>query len=175
MILNFELLEFAPFVGKIIQSLYSCRVPYNKTASECYKFCKSLRLCFNCLKKFTLLIAYKSQSCCKKFNSKKLHTYRHSDHANKEALSVNRILKIKDGCESSKDVNDGDEHPKVLGTSIASESSSTLLSTVWLKVLENSEKLQQLICLLDSGRVSTFLTQSTLSELGRVLLLPENI
>ncbi|KAJ8982007.1 hypothetical protein NQ317_004094 [Molorchus minor] len=158
-------------------SLYTCQNFISISPAERHSFCKNLRLCFNCLSSSHDLRTCKSQSCCKKCSSRSHHTLLHFDKhgvSHSGLTAANSSSTIAEPAASAA-ANAATPHlhlPGPSNTNIFSGSgtlahdTSVLLATAYIDVLDNHGTYQTLRCLLDSGSMSSFITQKAVHKLG---------
>nr|CAI5869110.1 unnamed protein product [Callosobruchus analis] len=155
--------------------LYKCPAFVGKTPQERYNFAKSKNLCLNCLSTI-----HRSQQCksskkcltCNRFHHTLLHLgstpgTTHDTLASAASSSITET-------DVSANVNSSPSQEILSASSLVSTHATVLLSTAIVGVVDNKGCYQPLRCLVDSGSMTSFITQRAGSKLG-IRKCPANI
>ncbi|XP_044757673.1 uncharacterized protein LOC123315852 [Coccinella septempunctata] len=140
-------------------SLYTCSAFKNKSPADRYIFCKTSRLCFNCLSSAHTLNSCRSTYSCKKCNSKFHHTLLHHDKGN---TSQNQEA----ASSFNKPNTENEGNSNFVGSGIDSKQSNVLLATALIDIGDKHGDFLPLRCLLDSGSMTSFITERAVRKLG---------
>nr|CAI5849665.1 unnamed protein product [Callosobruchus analis] len=155
--------------------LYKCPAFLGKTPQERYNFAKSKNLCLNCLSTI-----HRSQQCksskkcltCNRFHHTLLHlgTTPGTTHDTLASAASSSIAQT----DVSANVNSSPSQEILSASSLVSTHATVLLSTAIVDVVDNKGCYQPLRCLVDSGSMTSFITQRAVSKLG-IRKCPANI
>ncbi|KAG5891538.1 hypothetical protein JTB14_028556 [Gonioctena quinquepunctata] len=158
---------------KADHALYYCPAFTAKSQSERHNFCKTRRLCFNCLSSAYDLKSRRSTYQCKICHSRYHHTFLCSKtqasglgHAGAVRPTIPANVPAGSELNISETILDSDSTSLLVNTGVVPRKQSTLLSTAWIDICNNRGQYQPFRCLLDSGSMISFITQKVVSKLG---------
>ncbi|KAJ8964268.1 hypothetical protein NQ317_005509 [Molorchus minor] len=140
-------------------TLYNCSSVLSKTPMERYNFCKSSRLCLNCLSNIHDLRNCKSVSTCRP-----CHRRHHSLLHFEKAVVANERSSASDNTNYVSQPSTSRVNPAMAG--MLAKTSFVLLSTALIEIKDLSSNYQVLRCLLDPGSMTSFITQKAVHRLG---------
>lgn len=166
-----------------MHSLYNCSTFLSKTPQERYQLSKRAHLCVNCLSNIHSTQNCKSAMSCRKCNQRH-HTLLHfsssnierATHSPESALpSTSRENSFNNkphfsGTPSKTVFSNRDENSSLnqsfAATGLLSKSTSVLLGTAVIEVLDKFGIYQSMRCLLDPGSMTSFITEKSANTLG---------
>lgn len=142
-------------------SMYTCTAFAAKSPPERYSFCKASHLCFNCLSSSHDVKSCRSSYGCKKCSSKTHHTLLHLER--KPVLENN--VDTQDEIVRNQPSTSRQASNSFVGQGLVSDTSHILLATARVSISDYKGHYHQLRCLIDSGSMTSFISEKAASRL----------